>query len=128
MLVLPGTCMTWFSITSVRPKRCCSEAISVARCGSLPPKVARSWAVPNSPLGRPWELVATAAPTKVAATATVIRASTSSCWRHSRRNSRQAQRITARRAGTPPSRVPAPVGSEPAGRSRSAVLMASAPG
>ena len=47
-------------------------------------------------------LVATAEPTKVAATATVISARISSCWRHSRRSSRQAQRMTARRAGTPP--------------------------
>ena len=42
--------------------------------------------------------VATAAPTNVAATATMMRARISSCWRHSRRNRRQAQRTMARRA------------------------------
>ena len=61
--------------------------------------------------------VTTLAPQIVAATATVSRPSTSNCWRHSRRNNRQPQRTTARRAGTPP--FPVPTG---AGRSRSAVL------
>ena len=44
--------------------------------------------------------VATAAPTMVAATATTTSARISSCWRHSRRNRRQAQRTMARRAGS----------------------------
>ena len=64
-------------------------------------------------------LVATAEPTKVAATATVISARISSCWRHSRRSSRQAQRTTARRAGTPPLRALARPG-----RSRTVTLTA----
>ena len=66
--------------------------------------------------------VATAAPTTVAASAIVMSARTSSCWRHSRRNMRHDQRITARRAGTPPFRVPAW-----AGRSSSVALIAPAP-
>jgi hypothetical protein len=58
------------------------------------------------------------APPIVAATATVSRPSASSCWRHLRRNSRRAQRMTARRAGTPPWPVPAQAG--PAGYRRGA--------
>ena len=42
-----------------------------------------------------------------AATATVRSVTTRSCWRHSRRNSATAQRVTARRAATPPFRGPA---------------------
>src|SRR5215470_20391216 len=64
-------------------------------------------------------LLATAAPRTVPATATVISDSTSNCWRHSRRNSRHAHRITARRAGVPPS---TPTGRAEAGRSRTDVV------
>src|SRR6185437_16570845 len=76
----------------------------------LGPSVAISVAVPKPAPGGGGVLVATAAPTKVAATATVIRARISSCWRHSRRSSRQAQRTIARRAGTPPLLVAARLG------------------
>jgi hypothetical protein len=41
-----------------------------------------------------------------AATATVSIVRTRSCWRHSRRNMRRDQRITARRAAIPPDRRP----------------------
>ena len=47
-------------------------------------------------------LYATAAPKMAAATETVISPRIRSCWRHSRRNSRHAQRTTARRAAMPP--------------------------
>src|SRR5262249_35348348 len=84
------------------------------------------WAVPNpAPFGG-GVFVATAAPMMAAATATVISARTSSCCRHSRRNMRHAQRVTARRAGTPPFPVPA-VGAGPAGLPRSAVPLLSLP-
>ena len=76
-----------------------------------------SCAVPKPAPAGGGVLVATAAPTTVAASATTMSARTSVCWRHSRRNIRHDQRITARRAGTPPFEVPAE-----AGRSRSAVL------
>ena len=77
-----------------------------------------SCAVPKPAPAGGGVLVATAAPTTVAASATTMSASTSVCWRHSRRNIRQDQRITARRAGTPPLAAPASTG-----RSRSAVLI-----
>src|SRR5262252_4361232 len=64
-------------------------------------------------------LLATAAPRTVPATATVISDSTSSCWRHSRRNSRHAQRIIARLAGAPPL---APAGRAGAWLSRTDVV------
>ena len=60
-----------------------------------------SVAVPKPLLAGTSLSMATAAPTTVAATATMIKDSTSSCWRHSRRNRRHAQRLTARRAGAP---------------------------
>ncbi len=110
--------MTWFSITSRRPKRRCSAAIWLACCGPPLAKVAMSWAVPKPAPAGGGVSVATAAPMTVAASATTMSARTSSCWRHSRRNIRHAQRITARRAGTPPFEAPAW-----AGRSRSAVLI-----
>ena len=81
-----------------------------------------SCAVPKPAPAGGGVLVATAAPTTVAASATTMRASTSSCWRHSRRNIRHAQRITARRAGTPPLEA-----SAEAGRSRNAVLIGLVP-
>ena len=56
----------------------------------------------------------------VAATAMASRPSTSSCWRHSRRNSRQPQRITARRAT-----MPLPASASRSGRSDRAVLTGS---
>jgi hypothetical protein len=69
--------------------------------------VAMSWAVPKPAPAGGGVLVATAAPTTVAASATTISARTSVCCRHSRRNIRHAHRITARRAGTPPFPAPA---------------------
>ena len=113
----------WFSITSTVPNRCCSAAIWPFRCGSGAWNVAMSVAVPNPALAAGGVSWATAEPTTMAATATTISPSTSNCWRHSRRNMRHAQRITARRAGTPP--LPVPAG---AGRSSSPVLTGSAPG
>ena len=121
MLIEPGTATISFSITSTRPKRCSSAAIWLARWlpGFWPPgcglpgfgpagwNVARSWAVPKPAPAGGGVLVATAAPTTVAASATTISARTSVCCRHSRRNIRHAQRITARRAGTPPFPAPA---------------------
>ena len=63
-------------------------------------------AVPKVGSAPNWDtLETTAKPMVVAATATVSSASTNICRRHSRRNSRQAQRTTARRAGAPPSPV-----------------------
>ena len=97
----PGTENVSFSITLTRPKRCARAAICADRWGPGP-SVAMSAAVPKPAPGAGGVLVATAEPTKVAATATVIRARISNCWRHSWRSSRQAQRMTARRAGTPP--------------------------
>ena len=79
MLIEPGMAMVWFSMTSVRPKRCCSAAISLARCGSGPLNVAASAAVPNPAPAGGGVSVATAAPRIVAATATVMSARTSSC-------------------------------------------------
>ena len=61
-----------------------------------------SCAVPKPAPAGGGVLVATAAPMTVAASATTMSARTSVCWRHSRRNIRHDQRITARRAGTPP--------------------------
>ena len=113
----------WFSITLTLPNRCCSAAIWLARCGSGAWNVAMSVAVPKPALAAGGVSWATAEPTTMAATATTISPSTSSCWRHSRRNIRHAQRITARRAGTPPLAAP-----EVAGRSSSTVLTGSAPG
>jgi len=81
--------------------------------------VAMSAAVPKPAPAGGGVLMATAEPTKVAATAMVISARISSCWRHSRRSSRQAQRTTARRAGTPPL-----AGTARAGRSRAVALTA----
>ena len=82
--------------TRPRPRR--RRRRSVSRIGARRPS--RRWsAVPNSGVGstgpgcrRPRRR------TIAAATATVSSASTSTCWRHSRRNSRHAQRTTARRA------------------------------
>ena len=125
----PGTCRAWFSITSAVPNRCRIAAIAVARCGSLPGNLAVSSALPNPALAGGGVLVATAPPTTVAASATVTRLSTSSCCRHSRRNSRQAHRITARRAGPPPLAGPAgcgPGAGAGAGRSWTVVLIARA--
>jgi hypothetical protein len=112
---------TWFSISSTWPKRCRSAATLAARCGSGAWKLARSDALPKVALSGGGVLMDTAAPRIVAATAAVISASTSSCWRHSRRNSRHAQRITARRAGAPPLSARARAGM---GRSPTTVLMA----
>ena len=67
-----------------------------------PETEAASCAVPSTPATGAGVLVATAEATTVAATATVISARISSCCRHSRRSSRIPQRMTARRAGTPP--------------------------
>ena len=108
----------WFSITSTLPNRCRSAAIWLASCGPEEENVATSWAVPKPAVAGTCVSVATAAPTKVAATATMISARISSCWRHSRRSSRQAHLITARRAARPP------LAATPreAGRSHSAML------
>jgi hypothetical protein len=65
----------------------------------------------------PQVLAATEVATIMAATATVSMAMMSSCWRHSRRNSRTAQRITARRAT-----MPLPASAVRSGGSRRAVL------
>ena len=121
MVTEPGTGNVSFSITSTRPNRWASAAISAVTCGLREPNVAMSVAVPKPAPGGGGVLVATADPTKVAATATVISARISSCWRHSRRSSRQAQRMTARRAGTPPLRPP-----RARGRSRTVTLTAAA--
>ncbi len=68
-----------FSMTSVRPKRCSKAATWVATCRSDPWSVASSWAVPNPALAGGGVLVATAAPTTVAATATMTRARMITC-------------------------------------------------
>ena len=89
-------------------------------------------------------LYSAAVPPLATATASVSSTSTSSCWRHSRRNSRHAQRTTARRAATPPLRshprpwpAPLPVppadgrpssaGVEPAGEDPEATVTAERP-
>ena len=61
-----------------------------------------SWAVPKPAFAGRGVLVATAEPMTVAVTATTISARTRTCWRHSRRNRRHAQWITARRDGERP--------------------------
>ena len=76
--------------------------MSAARCGSVPGTVSWALAVPNVAAGDDGVFAATATPRTVTATATASSATTSTCCRHSRRNSRHAQRITARRATTPP--------------------------
>ena len=113
MVTEPGTGSAWFSITSTRPNRWVNAAILAVTCGLSEENVAMSVAVPKPAPAGGGVLVATAEPTKVAATATVISARISSCWRHSRRSSRQAHRMTARRAGTPPLLPPASAGRSP---------------
>src|SRR6266704_3357436 len=111
-----------FPITSMVPKPCLMAAMSAARRGSVPGRVTRWLAVPNvAAFGDDGVLVATAAPRIVAETATASSASTSNCWRHSRRNSRHAQRTTAWRAGTPPCPAPTSAGRW-RGRTRSLAL------
>ena len=100
--MVPGTVSAWVSITSVGPKCCCTAAMSAANLAGDPENTAASCAVPSTPDGLAGVVVATAAPMKVAATAAVIRAKISSCCRHSCRSRRTAQRMTARRAGSPP--------------------------
>ena len=51
--------------------------------------------MPNPALGGGGVLTATAAPTTTAATATAMSTKIKSCWRHSRLERRQAQRIMA---------------------------------
>jgi hypothetical protein len=117
--------MTW-----TVPKRCSSAAIWAStecrlRADCFPElvKVARSSAVPYPALAGGGVLVATAAPTTTAATATMTRSRMSSCWRHSRLKRRQAHRIMARRAGTPPV---VGSGADPVtGRSRTPTLIGS---
>ena len=77
--------------------------MSDAICAGDPENVAASWAVPSTLAGLAGVVVATAEAMNVAATATVMSAKMRVCCRHSRRSSLMAQRITARRAGTPPS-------------------------
>ena len=83
------------------PRAAASVACSVSGSGSS--KMKKWLAVPNSALpGTGARLYAAVANPTAAATATVSSASTRTCWRHSRRNSRHAHRTTARRAATPP--------------------------
>src|SRR5262245_17557938 len=78
--------------------------LSASVCGSDPSSSRRTPAVPNRLSAEEEDtLYAMEVPAVVAAMATVRSASTRICWRHSRLNNRQAHRITARRAGTPPS-------------------------
>ncbi len=79
MLIEPGMVAASFSITSTRPKRCRNAAIWLARWGSGAWYVAWSWAVPKPALAAGGVVVATAAPTMVAATATVTSPRISSC-------------------------------------------------
>ena len=89
-------------MTSAGPYRLLIPAMSVSRCGSVPGRVTIVLPVPNTAwVDSPRVLAATEVATIMAATATVSMAMMSSCWRHSRRNSRTAQRITARRATMP---------------------------
>ena len=78
MATEPGTGNVSFSITLTRPKRCAMAAICADRWGPGP-SVAMSVAAPKPAPGGGGVLVATAEPTKVAATATVISARISSC-------------------------------------------------
>ena len=91
----------------------CSGGRSPRPCGrhAAPPRHPRGLAPTNviEPVAVPIAesrgspaLYARPTPTVVAATANTISATTSTCWRHSRRNSRHDQRKIARRAGPPP--------------------------
>jgi hypothetical protein len=100
----PGTEKVSFSIVSTWPNRRVSTPISAVTSGAREENVARSVAVPKSAPGGGGALVATADPTKVAATAAAISARISSCCFHSWRRRRHAHRMTALRAGTPPLR------------------------
>src|SRR5215469_222624 len=62
------------------------------------------FAVPNCALGDVGASALNAIPKVAAPTESDSKPITASCCRHSRRNSRQAQRTTARRAGAPPDR------------------------
>ena len=104
----PGIARVSSSMTSTRPTRCSSAATFAARFGTAPSWMARSLAVPKPRFFGVGLFVATAAATKIAPTATMISASTRSCWRHSRRKSRHAHLITTRRATSAPG--PAPSG------------------
>jgi hypothetical protein len=102
----PGTGILFScSITSTVPNELRSLARSASSWAPVLTRVTRWSAVPNTD-ACDGALAPMPRPTVVAATATSSRASTINCWRHSRRNSRQAQRATARRAGIPPWRLP----------------------
>src|SRR5205823_9793706 len=86
----PLVWMTWPA-----PKAAVMAARSSFSRGSLPGRL-------TVVLGLGGALVARASPPTVAATATVTRARSSACWRHSRRNRRADHRMMARRAAAPP--------------------------
>src|SRR3984957_8223413 len=94
--------MASFSITSTGPRRFILSP-SAAACDLYVGNEMAHAADPNPAFFGGGLFIATAEPTIVAATATVIRARIRNCWRHSRRNNRHAHRTTARRAGTPSS-------------------------
>ena len=98
----PGTVIVSFSMTSVAPKRCADRGHLRRKIGDCGTNVAMESAVPKPKLAGGGVFTATVAPTTVAATATSTSMRMRTCWRHSRRNRRQAQRTMARRAGTPP--------------------------
>ena len=106
-----------FSMTSTRPEAVL-EPRDLARDCALLGKVPNPLRCRSRSSSAGGVLVATAEPTMVAATATAMRARIRNCWRHSRRNRRQAQRTTARRAG----RRRRPDGSSASG-ARTAVLI-----
>jgi hypothetical protein len=117
-LALPGTgTFLACSMTSTVPKLPRSWLRSASCCAPVLLTVTMWSAVPNiqASFGA---LPAMASPMVVAATASSSSVSTTACWRHSRRNSRQAQRTTARRAGIPPLPVP-----RASGRSCTATLI-----
>ena len=99
---VPGTWTLSFSITSTLPQRLSRFLIWALTIAGEPENEAASCAVPSTPATGAGVSVATVEATTVAPTATVISAMISSCCRHSRRSSRMAQWMTARRAATPP--------------------------
>src|SRR5215469_4946980 len=101
VLTEPGIAALACLITSTDPKWAAAAMPAACRVGE--PEMTSMWfADPNWALGDGGASDANAIAKVAAATESVRSPITASCCRHSRRNSRQAQRTTARRAGAPP--------------------------
>ncbi len=112
----PGTATGVCPMTSSAPNRWRAAATSAwAWAGSRPSIWIRPAAFPILSRLSDAALTAIEAPATAAATAMVTRLRTRSCWRHSLRNIRHAQRSTARRPGPEPfpSALTAAVGGRP---------------